>query len=205
MKLRASGEIPEVISYGRGRVAGDDGDSVSDDCRLSEAGQSSVISDIASSIGDAGEEVPPPDALAELGLDADSPDDVADVRAKPGTYVLQDMSDCYFTFSDHPAFDDVKVAVKPRWLNAADMGTNPKTKAVTPRHYGEVKGVACQRSWWVLKAWCIYRFKANGFEKKRIQAKWLVDQVAQLKAEIGPSTGNVEADAFIHSWAPEVL
>ena len=108
---------------------------------------------------------------------SESSDEAKMPRKAPGTHVV--YSNSFFTFTDNPAFPDVKVRVLERWCTKDDMGVSAKSKTVVPAHFGEERS-ECQRSMWVLKAWMLWKSTTNDFcnlkpRRRRLFAKETLD------------------------------
>ena len=150
------------------------------------------------------------ESAAGHSADEDSDEAVAGFRAASGSYVVH--CNGYFTFTDHPKYQDVKVTVMPRWCHVQFLDTSHKSKTVTVAHFAEPRANP-QRSMWVLKACMLWKAHENNFCNERSARRRLFAQEAQdLRKQIvaassssAPTTGNAAADALIHQWAPAVL
>eukprot|EP00973_Karenia_brevis_P005164 709122-Karenia_brevis.AAC.1 len=78
-------------------------------------------------------------------LSADQ-DDLADEeganteRASPGTFNVEQSA--YFTYSQNPAWTDIRVRMRSRWATDDLMGSHPqRSKTVTPANFGETTSI----------------------------------------------------------------
>ena len=90
------------------------------------------------------------------------------------------------------------------------MGKTSKSKTVTIATF-DADGTPT-RSYFVLRAWMLWRFTQHGFEAKVAARKaWRRRELAKLAGDIaalqiaGGGTGVRKADICIRKWAPEVF
>lgn len=120
-------------------------------------------------------------------------------------------SNGFFTLTNNPHFADVRVRMLERWATPEFMGRAPKSKTVTPTHFGE-DGVAVPvRSYAVLRSWAIWRARQGTFLAGRRSRRELFNrELALLREELrslgcGGRTGHPGADELIESWTPDVF
>jgi hypothetical protein len=169
-------------------------------------GDSIVSSDEPSSDGDLDED--------DEGEADDDDGGVGAPRKPPGTHVVDNLSNQYFTFVDNRGFPDVKVLLRPRWATAEFLGGVgvEKSKTMTPHKVGDLRERPV-RSFLVLRAWALGRFRQNGFHlTKSVRKKFLERETAALlsacraHAPVGQlGVGNAVANEMIWEYARAVL
>ena len=118
-------------------------------------------------------------------------------------------SNGYFTFSNNPAWPDVKVRVSPRWRGAHGMGSKALSKTVTCHHFGEDKSAGKPVvSLLALRAWTVHKMRRAGFHfKEAHRARFVESQLQKLRDGLralgnpADSTGSSKADKKIRLWA----
>ena len=149
--------------------------------------------------------------VADAGNQAvDSEDDLSPpARKKPGDCVV--WTNGYFTLHHDPRYRNIKLWVVSRWLRQSEMGTNPGSKSVTPRDFGDDNAHPII-SPLVLRSWMLWRAKAGDWvSRKPSRLLWWAGEEAKLKQDISalqvPSgrTGSDAADRLILGWTPSVF
>ena len=105
------------------------------------SGEESCQSD-NSQHGDASGEPNDADGLSDSDLSQE--DALHALRAPSGSYVVyshrdQEYTNLYFTFQNHPGFNDLKVRVRPPWCRDGLLGRTNMSKAVRPADVGASK------------------------------------------------------------------
>ena len=150
---------------------------------------------------------------AEDDADSDKAEleEVAEVfRKAPGTFTI--YSNGYFSFTDNPAYPDIKVLIVPRWRKAGLLGTEAMSKTLVPTHYGDTRENPV-RTTLLLKSWMLNRATRHGFcNAKASRRRLFAREAAELRAAVvgmssvaAPTTGNTYADDIIREWTPHVL
>lgn len=179
----------------------DDGSECDSMCSSEDSEQSSDMCE-----SDDGSEL----AQQESGVEGDQEEDRIDPRAVPGTHVM--YSNGYFTFTNNPAYKDIKVRVVSRWCTKEFLGTTEMSKTIIPENYGDKRSDPA-RAFLCLQAWMIWKSKKNQFCDGRANRRQLfAEEAAKLRASIvamsspeAPTTGNDMADDFIRRHAPGAL
>ena len=131
------------------------------------------------------------------------------MRARPGTYVT--YTNGYFTFTYHPAYQDIKVRVVPCWCKPGLLGTSNMSKSLSLKDVGATKADP-SRAVLVLKAWMLNKAQENDFcnkvaARRRLFTNELEDlrrAVAAMSPGGSMTTGHPKADQLIQQWAPAV-
>jgi hypothetical protein len=131
-------------------------------------------------------------------------------RKAAGTHVVAELSNEYFTFVDNRGYENVRVLLRPRWVEFLADGI--KSKTLTPHLVGDFRARPV-RAFLVLRAWAVGRFQHRGFHlTKSARKKFFERECAALKAAIRahppvgePSVGNAEADGMIREYALGLL
>lgn len=171
-------------------MASESGDAC---CRADSDDADSVVSEV--------------EPAAEAQVHEEVPDDPSsaegEARAAPGTY---SKNNGYFTFTDHPAYDDIRVKVLPMWARSPADGGMGKTRLqhqATVHHYDDDPAKP-RITMMVLRSWMIERFQEHGFSDAREDRRaWLRRETDSLLRDIhsldvpGGGTGSARADAKI--------
>jgi hypothetical protein len=132
-------------------------------------------------------------------------------RAIKGTHTM--YSNGYFTFTNNPDFNDIKVHIVPRWCTDDHLGTTNMSRTIRPMVYSESKDTTIAVSFIVLKVWMLDRAMFNNFASKRStrvrlfakERKAVRDAIVGMSSRDAPTTGNAAADTFIRAVAPGLL
>ena len=129
-------------------------------------------------------------------------------RAKAGSYTV--FNNSYFTLSGRGDYPGCKMRIRPVWAVEGEMGKTSKSKTVTIATF-DADGTPT-RSYFVLRAWMLWRFTQHGFEAKVAARKaWRRRELAKLAGDIaalqiaGGGTGVRKVDICIRKLAPEVF
>ena len=121
--------------------------------------------------------------------------------------------DPYFAVWSHPTLTFVRVIMRDGWRSASPvgMGTANATRQVTPRHYQDSSSDPI-RSVLLLRAWCLWRARQNGWaDAQRGRSRHFKEQAALLERDIKALgshvgfTGNRKADSMLESWVPDIV
>ena len=126
-------------------------------------------------------------------------------RAVRSEFVV--WSNPYFTIMNnkhaHSGRSGVYIRIRPQYAVAGLLGPNPKSKTVTPEHYGETRDTCCE-TYYVLRAWMLHRmrgFAHTSATRAHIRAR----EVDELRSDVVNSRLHHQTVAALNRWAPEVL
>ncbi|MCP4006123.1 MAG: hypothetical protein GY725_18220, partial [bacterium] len=115
----------------------------------------------------------------------------------------------YFTLTHNPNYEEIRIRVKPTWLDDSGMGrAHALSRTLACSHFRTHEfPVRC--SYIVLRAWALWRMQQNKFLDNAPKARtdaWRME-CADLRREIRETdaASNENALTFLRQWAPECL
>ena len=108
----------------------------------------------------------------------------------------------------------MKIVIHPVWVHAPPQGMGRKpqmSKTLTPAHFGETRENP-ERSYFLLRAWMVWRARQHGFATADAARKRLFDDealrlerdVRRFQPQADGLLGHTQATHLFMSWVPDV-
>ena len=113
---------------------------------------------------------------------------------------------------DNSGQHDVKIVMHSKWSHEppGGMGREGRSRTLTPVHYDETRENP-ERSWLLLRAWMLWRVRANdrvsgdrGWQGHVADEALSLERKIQITIEGGYLLGSSNADALLKMWVPDI-